>query len=147
MYLVVINIVQFNVGCIDDSSYNNIYFTLYSLSKSTLSMSSTDSDLDQKMVENFVQEGIIMKNFNHPHVLSLLGLCLGYRKEPMVILPFMANGDLRTFVKDKSRVNYYVSHYIYCLLFYLHYIHECYYTFLIDNAIDCRRKKELFVHS
>jgi len=64
----------------------------------------TDSDLDQKMVENFVQEGIIMKNFNHPHVLSLLGLCLGYRKEPMVILPFMANGDLRTFVKDKSRV-------------------------------------------
>ena len=64
-----------------------------------------DSDLDQKMVENFVQEGIIMKNFNHPHVLSLLGLCLGYRKEPMVILPFMANGDLRTFVKDKSRVS------------------------------------------
>jgi serine/threonine protein kinase len=65
----------------------------------------TDSDLDQKMVENFVQEGIIMKNFNHPHVLSLLGLCLGFRKEPMVILPFMANGDLRTFVKDKSRVS------------------------------------------
>jgi serine/threonine protein kinase len=66
----------------------------------------TDSDLDQKMVENFVQEGIIMKNFNHPHVLSLLGLCLGFRKEPMVILPFMANGDLRTFVKDKSRVSF-----------------------------------------
>jgi len=56
-------------------------------------------------VENFVQEGIIMKNFNHPHVLSLLGLCLGYKKEPMVVLPFMANGDLRSFVKDKSRVS------------------------------------------
>lgn len=71
----------------------------------------TDSNLDQKMVENFVQEGIIMKNFNHPHVLSLLGLCLGFRKEPMVILPFMANGDLRTFVKDKSRVSF-ISLYI-----------------------------------
>lgn len=56
-------------------------------------------------MENFVQEGIIMKNFNHPHVLSLLGLCLGYKKEPMVVLPFMANGDLRSFVKDKSRVS------------------------------------------
>jgi len=66
-----------------------------------------DSDLNQKAVENFVQEGIIMKNFNHPHVLSLLGLCLGYKKEPMVILPFMANGDLRSYVKDKSRVNVY----------------------------------------
>jgi len=63
------------------------------------------ADLNQKAVENFVQEGIIMKNFNHPHVLSLLGLCLGYKKEPMVVLPFMANGDLRSFVKDKSRVS------------------------------------------
>ena len=67
-----------------------------------------DSDLNQKAVENFVQEGIIMKNFNHPHVLSLLGLCLGYKKEPMVILPFMANGDLRSYVKDKSRVSGYM---------------------------------------
>jgi len=67
-----------------------------------------DSNLDQKAVENFVQEGIIMKNFNHPHVLSLLGLCLGYKKEPMVILPFMANGDLRSYVKDKSRVSVYL---------------------------------------
>jgi len=49
-----------------------------------------------------------MKNFNHPHVLSLLGLCLGYKKEPMVILPFMANGDLRSYVKDKSRVSMYL---------------------------------------
>jgi len=64
-----------------------------------------DSDLNQKAVENFVQEGIIMKNFNHPHVLSLLGLCLGHKKEPMVILPFMANGDLRSYVKDKTRVS------------------------------------------
>ena len=71
---------------------------------------SADSDLDQKMVENFVQEGIIMKNFNHPHVLSLLGLCLGFRKEPMVILPFMANGDLRTYVKDKSRVCHFLAY-------------------------------------
>jgi len=49
-----------------------------------------------------------MKNFNHPHVLSLLGLCLGYKKEPMVILPFMANGDLRSYVKDKTRVSMYM---------------------------------------
>jgi len=63
-----------------------------------------EQDLDQKVIEKFLQEGIVMKNFNHPHVLSLIGLCLGYKKEPMVILPFMANGDLRTYVKDQSKV-------------------------------------------
>jgi len=68
-----------------------------------------DSDLNQKAIENFVQEGVTMKKFNHPHVLSLHGLCLGYRKEPMVILPFMANGDLRSYVKDKSRVSIFLS--------------------------------------
>ena len=56
------------------------------------------------MMESFLKEGIVMKNFNHPHVLSLLGLCLGYKKEPMVILPFMANGDLRSYIKAKNRV-------------------------------------------
>lgn len=56
------------------------------------------------MMEAFLKEGIVMKNFNHPHVLSLLGLCLGYKKEPMVILPFMANGDLRSYIKVKNRV-------------------------------------------
>ncbi|ESO08015.1 hypothetical protein HELRODRAFT_133636, partial [Helobdella robusta] len=54
-------------------------------------------------IEGFLKEGIIMKNFTHDHVLSLLGLCLGYKKEPMVVLPFMANGDLRSYVKDKKR--------------------------------------------
>jgi len=45
-----------------------------------------------------------MKNFNHAHVLSLIGLCLGYKKEPMVILPYMANRDLPAYIKYQSRV-------------------------------------------
>lgn len=56
-------------------------------------------------MENFLKEGVTMKKFDHPHVLSLLGISLGHKKEPMVILPFMANGDLRSYVKDKTRVN------------------------------------------
>ena len=46
----------------------------------------------------------MMKNFKHPHVLELMGVCLAEGEFPMVILPFMKDGDLRTYVKDKSRV-------------------------------------------
>jgi serine/threonine protein kinase len=61
------------------------------------------NDFDRHSVENFLKEGVIMKNFRHPHVLQLLGVVVGPSNEPMVILPFMANGDLRSYVKDKKK--------------------------------------------
>ena len=45
-----------------------------------------------------------MKDFDHPHILRLLGMSIDERGNPMVILPYMANGDLRSYVKDKTRV-------------------------------------------
>ena len=45
-----------------------------------------------------------MKNFNHPHVLKLLGVCVPSHENPMVVLPYMSNGDLRSYVKDKKKV-------------------------------------------
>ena len=45
-----------------------------------------------------------MKHFNHAHVLTLLGVCVPNHENPMVILPYMANGDLRSYVKDKKKV-------------------------------------------
>ena len=48
-----------------------------------------------------------MKNFNHPNVLQLLGVCVDINNDDgsmlKVILPFMSNGDLRSFLK-KNRV-------------------------------------------
>ena len=46
-----------------------------------------------------------MKDFDHPHILRLLGMSIDERGNPMVILPYMANGDLRSYVKDKTRVS------------------------------------------
>ena len=56
-------------------------------------------------MESFLKEGVMMKNFDHPHVLRLLGVSMNEGDFPMVILPYMANGDLRSYVKDKSRVS------------------------------------------
>ena len=48
-----------------------------------------------------------MKNFNHPNVLQLLGVCVDINHDNgsmlKVILPFMSNGDLRSFLR-KNRV-------------------------------------------
>ena len=51
----------------------------------------------------FFEESLIMKDFDHPNVLGLAGVCFdtpdGY---PFLILPFMVNGSLKNYLK-KSR--------------------------------------------
>ena len=64
----------------------------------------TGESLDDETFEAFLQEGMRMKNFDHPHVLQLYGIAMSTEQYPMVILPYMANGDLRSYVKEKSRV-------------------------------------------
>ena len=64
--------------------------------------------LDQATVESFLKEGVIMKNFDHPHVLKLLGVCVPSHENPMVVLPYMSNGDLRSYVKDKKKVHHFL---------------------------------------
>ena len=55
----------------------------------------------------FMSESIIMMAFDHPNVLKLLGMCLDMTDNlPIIILPYMANGDLKSFlVGSRSTVN------------------------------------------
>ncbi|XP_069765018.1 tyrosine-protein kinase receptor UFO-like [Narcine bancroftii] len=54
-------------------------------------------------MEDFLREAVCMKEFDHPNVMSLLGVCLqsheneGY-PSPVVVLPFMKHGDLHSFL-------------------------------------------------
>ncbi|XP_075265796.1 uncharacterized protein LOC142358239 isoform X1 [Convolutriloba macropyga] len=57
-------------------------------------------------LRQFIGEGIVMKEFRHPNVLSLIGVCLedqGPQVKPYVILPFMKHGDLHSFLLE-SRI-------------------------------------------
>lgn len=45
-----------------------------------------------------------MRDFDHPHVLRLLGMAMSRSGTPMVILPFMSQGDLRTYIADPRKV-------------------------------------------
>ena len=53
-------------------------------------------------MKDLVAESSIMKTFDHPNVLPLLGVCIDYDDEDVlkVVMPFMANGDLKTYLKN-----------------------------------------------
>ena len=57
-------------------------------------------------MKDLVAESAIMKTFHHPNMLPLLGVCIDYDDEDVlkIVMPFMANGDLKIFLKD-SRVS------------------------------------------
>ena len=58
-------------------------------------------------IVGFLREAVKTGKFDHPNVLKLKGISLNDDLMPMMVLPFMENGDLRTFVKDAFYVRLY----------------------------------------
>ena len=73
--------------------------------------------MNNKVVEEFLQEALIMKQFNHLNVLSLLGVSV-HNDKPCAILPLMINGDLNSYLKnnDVSIYNLVLSLYLFYLI-------------------------------
>jgi len=52
--------------------------------------------------EEFIKECIISKQFDHPNVLGLIGVSIIQREAlPLMILPYMHNGDVKSFLRSK----------------------------------------------
>lgn len=59
-------------------------------------------DLSLSGAQEFIEECDITNSFNHPNVLSLIGVSIDSEKSvPLMIMPFMHNGDVKSFVKSK----------------------------------------------
>ena len=52
--------------------------------------------------EKLLKEVTVMLSFNHPNVMSLIGMC--YDGEmPMILMPYMSNGSVLGYVKRSKR--------------------------------------------
>ena len=58
-------------------------------------------DQNVSMLE-FLSEANRMKDFNHPNVLSLVGVSWDPIRKAMVLLPYMKNGDLRSYISNEK---------------------------------------------
>lgn len=52
-------------------------------------------------VNKIMEESIKMKHFDHPNVLNLVGVCLDAGSAPYVVMPYMANGSLLSYLKNQ----------------------------------------------
>ena len=68
-------------------------------------------------VRRFVDEAVRMKEFDHPNVLSLIGVALDFDNLPLVVLPFMRHGDLLSYIRNESHVSTTRYYTIICLQF------------------------------
>lgn len=55
-------------------------------------------------MQNFMREALVVKDLTHPNILSLLGVSISPNESPLVVVPLLARGDLRTYIKDTSKV-------------------------------------------
>ena len=55
--------------------------------------------------ESFLAEGTLMIDFKHENVLSLIGVVQEEGERPLVVLPYMENGDLCNLVKKEEIVS------------------------------------------
>ena len=53
-------------------------------------------------LRSLLNESLLMKDFDHPNIVGLLGVCFDTPDgKPYLILPFMANGNIRDYLKNK----------------------------------------------
>ena len=66
-----------------------------------LFLKTVEDELDAQMIQEFLEEALMMKNFNHPNVLSLIGISI-HEEKPCALIPLMSNGDLKTFLRNHT---------------------------------------------
>ena len=58
-----------------------------------------------KDVHNLTDEILKMKHFDHPYVMTLIGVCVSVGGGPGIVMPFMENGSLLNYLRrDKKNI-------------------------------------------
>ena len=63
-------------------------------------------DFSSSTAEDFIKECNVAKKFDHPNVLSLIGVCIIPKEAmPLMVMPFMHHGDVKSFIRSKRGNN------------------------------------------
>lgn len=57
--------------------------------------------LQKELVTDLLKECVKMQKFDHPNVLTLIGVCLDGGPAPYIVMPFMAKGSLLSYLKHE----------------------------------------------
>ena len=55
--------------------------------------------LDSSSIEGVVQECLMTSQFDHPHVVGLVGLGVDALNHPLLVMPYMGS-DVRSYVRN-----------------------------------------------
>ena len=66
-------------------------------------LSFSGNSFTEKDVSDFLEEALRMRGLRHRNILTMIGLVVRENR-PYVVLPFMKNGDLRSFLKNTDQV-------------------------------------------
>ena len=58
---------------------------------------------DQRQMDKFAEESLTMSRFKHGHVMGLIGVCIDAGSAPYIVMPYMANGSLLSYLKRERR--------------------------------------------
>jgi len=64
-----------------------------------------DEKPSPELIQSFLEEATLISDFNHPNVLPTLGICWSRKDQPLVVLPYMANGDLKSLLRNEKLVS------------------------------------------
>ena len=45
----------------------------------------------------------MMTKFNHPNVMSVIGICIDGGPAPYIVMPYMVNGSLLSYLKENRQ--------------------------------------------
>jgi serine/threonine protein kinase len=89
-----VHLVRFFEGALNDPNKN--------MEDVTVAIKTIKNIHSKEQLSAFLAESLIMKDFHHPHILGLLGVCFDAPDgSPYIVLPFMANGSVKTYLKEK----------------------------------------------
>lgn len=56
----------------------------------------------QEEIDSMLEEGLKLKHFHHQNVLNLIGVCVEANPAPYVVMPFMSNGSLLSYLRQEK---------------------------------------------